>query len=71
MFNRILFNSEAWNFLTNKQINTVEDVDVVMLMNKIMKANVKTEREAFHLESGYLPVRFVIAKRWLMFLVRM
>ena len=71
MLNGILFNSEAWNFLTKKQINTVEDVDVVMLMNKIMKANVKTETEAFYLESGYLPARFVTAKRWLMFLVRM
>ena len=33
-----------------------------------MKLNVKTAKKAFYLETGSLPIRFVIAKRRLMFL---
>ena len=52
---------------TEKQVEILEEVDL-MLMRKVMKSNVKTAKESFYLESGCLPIRFVIAKRRLMFL---
>ena len=63
----MLFNCEAWNCITEKQVEILEELDL-MLMRKVMKSNVKTAKESFYLESGCLPIRFVIAKRRLMFL---
>ena len=60
LLNGILFNSEAWNHITEKQVEILEDVDM-MLLRKVMKANVKTAKEAFYLETGSLPIRFVMA----------
>ena len=67
LLNGMLFNCEAWNYITEKQLEILEEVDLMML-RKVMKTNVKTAKESLFLESGCLPIRFVIAKRILMFL---
>ena len=67
LLNGMLFNCEAWNCITERQFEILEEIDL-MLLRKVMKANVKTAKESFYLETGCLPVRFVIAKRRLMFL---
>ena len=67
LLNGMLFNCEAWNCITERQFEILEEIDL-MLLRKVMKANVKTAKESFYLETGCLPVRFVITKRRQMFL---
>ena len=67
LVNGILTNAEVWNDVKMKQKETLESVDL-MLLKKIFNAHSMTAKETFFLEAGVLPVRFIIAKRRLLYL---
>ena len=54
-------------FGKGKHLETVLDLDV-MLLRKFFNAHSKTAKESFYLECGIIPIRFIIAKRKLMYL---
>ena len=62
LINGILFNSESWHGVTEKQVKSLEAIDE-SLLRTITKAHSKTPKEFLHLESGALPLRFIIAQR--------
>ena len=67
LINGTLTNSEVWPSLTNAQLESLEAADID-LMRKICNAHSKTATELFFLETGKIPVIFVIYKRRLMYL---
>ena len=67
LLNGMLTNLEVWHPVTNKQIEVLENIDL-MLLRKIIKGHSKTPKEAFFLETGLLPIKFVAIKRRLMYL---
>ena len=65
LINGTLTNSEVWPNLTQKHQESIEAAD---LMRKIFNAHSKTASELFYLETGKIPLRFVIYKRRLVYL---
>ena len=65
--NGILTNSEIWYNVSKKHIETLENGDN-MLIRKLLKGHSKTAKEALHLETGLVPIRYLILKRKLMYL---
>merc|ERR1712030_119997 len=65
--NSILTNSEVWHNVKQKHTESLEKSDV-QLLKKILGAHSKTATEAFYLELGIVPLRFVLATRRLMYL---
>ena len=65
--NSVLTNSEVWYGLTEKDYTDLEKVDEYLL-RKILNAHSKTPIEALYLETGSLPIRFVIKKRRISYL---
>ena len=63
----ILFNSEAWHGVSQKDINILEKVDEALLRGMLM-AHAKIPLEALFLESSAIPIPFIIASRMLMYL---
>ena len=70
LINGILFNSEAWYNLTEKNIKKLEEVDEALLRT-ILNAPSKTPLPALYLELGCLPIRCYIMMRRLNFLHEM
>lgn len=67
LLNGILFNAEAWHGVTLKQIKSLETIDEYLLRN-ILKAHRKTPKEFLYLETGALPIRWVVAQRRILFM---
>ena len=67
LLNGILTNCNVWYPISDSQIEILENIDL-MLIRKLVKGHSKGAKEAFHLETGLLPIRFVIKKRRLMYL---
>ena len=67
LLNGILFNVEAWYGTTLKQIKSLETIDEYLLRN-ILKAHKKTPKEFLYLETGALPIRWVVAQRRILFM---
>ena len=67
LLNGTLFNSEAWQGVTAAQIVKLEKIDEDLLRG-ILKAHRKTPSEFLYLETGTLPVRFILAQRRINFL---
>ena len=67
LINGILTNSDVWYPVKDSQIEILEKVDL-MLLRKLTNGHSKTAKEAFYLETGSLPMKFVIMKRRLMYL---
>ena len=65
--NGILFNSEVWYGVNDKQVEQLEQVDE-MLLRKLLKAKRNTPKVSLYLELGCIPIRFRIMSRRLMFL---
>ena len=63
----ILFNSEAWHGIEEKDIAILEKVDEALLRG-ILSAHPKIPLEALYLETQSLPIRFIMASRRIMFL---
>ena len=67
LLNGILTNLEVWHPINNNQIEVLERVDL-MLLRKTLKSHSKTPKEAFFLETGLLPIKYVAIQRRLMYL---
>ena len=63
----ILTKSEVWYNVKDEHIKVLESADLD-LMRKIMDAHSKTASELFFLETGKIPIKFVISKRRLNYL---
>ena len=62
-------NAEVWYPISDSQIEILENVDL-MLFRKLVNVHghSKTAKEAFFLESGLHPIKFICMKRRLMYL---
>ena len=67
LMNSLLFNSEAWHDITEKEIKLLEVVDE-HLMRSLVGAHSKTPLEFLYLETGSVPVRFILACRRMIYL---
>ena len=67
LLSTLLSNSEAWYNLTQSDISVLEKVDEELL-RKIFHAHSKTPLELLYLESGSIPIRFILMSRRLNFL---
>ena len=66
LINGILFNSESWYGLKTKDIEKLENVDL-QYMRKVFGASSKTPKEFLYMETGKIPIRFILKSRRLMF----
>ena len=66
LLNSMLTNSEAWYGLTKSDIDELEDVDL-FLMRKIFQVPFSCPKEIFYLETGCLPISYIIKSRRVMF----
>ena len=66
LVNGILYNSEAWHNICDKDIIPLEKVDEALLRG-LLSAHSKTPLEALYLESGCIPIRFIIKSRRMMY----
>ena len=62
LMNGILYNSEAWHGVTKNHIKNLETIDEDLL-RKFLKAHGKTPKEFLYLETGAIPIRWIIAQR--------
>ena len=60
--NGTLFNSESWHGITNVELDIIEKVDEALLRG-ILKAHAKIPREALYLETGSMPIKYIIKSR--------
>ena len=67
LINSILFNSEAWQGITKAEIETLEKVDEDLLRG-IIKAHSKIPTEVLYLETGSIPIRFILKSRRISYL---
>ena len=67
LINGILFNSEAWHGVDEKDIMVLEKVDEA-LIRSILSAHPKIPLEALYLETKSVPIRFIVASRRIMYL---
>jgi hypothetical protein len=67
VINAMLFSAECWYGVTNNQLVKLENVDLGFL-RKLFKGHCKTAKEAYYLETGKIPPKFIIINRRLMFL---
>ena len=67
LINGILFNTEAWHNISDKDIIILEKVDEALLRG-LLSAHSKTPLEALYLETGTLPFRFILKSRRLSYL---
>ena len=64
----LLSNSESWYNLTKRDISKLEGVDEEML-RKLLFAHSKTPIELLYLETGSIPIRFILMNRRLTLLL--
>ena len=62
LINGMLSSSEAWSDVKDGDIKLLEDVDE-FLLRSIFKAHSKTPLKFLHLETGTVPLRYIIASR--------
>ena len=67
LINGLLFNSEVWYGLSEYELSELEKVDEYLL-RKLLNAHSKTPKEFLYLETGSLPIRFIIKKRRISYL---
>ena len=67
LINGTLFNSEAWQGISKNDEEQLEKVDEALLRG-LLKAHSKVPIEAFHLETGTIPIRFILKSRRLCYL---
>ena len=66
LLNGILYNSEAWHNFKEKEIRRLEEVDE-HLLRSLVHGHAKTPLEFLYLETGAIPIRFVIGSRRICF----
>ena len=62
LINGMLFNSEAWHGVTNAQVATLEKLDLALLRG-ILNASRGTPNSFLYLETGSLPIHWILAQR--------
>ena len=62
LINGMLSSSEAWSDVKDGDIKLLEDVDE-FLLRSLFKAHSKTPLEFLHLETGTVPLRYIIESR--------
>ena len=67
LLSTLLSNSESWYNLTKKDIKDLESIDE-QYMRRVLSAHSKTPIELLYLESGYIPIQFILKSRRLNFL---
>ena len=67
LLNGYLFNSEAWHAISEEDIKTLEKVDQ-HLLRSLVNGHAKTPIEFLFLETGAIPVRFILTSRRLIYL---
>ena len=67
LINGILYNSEAWHCVTEAQIKQLQLIDN-QILRKLFDAHSKTSIAFLHLETGTLPLKYIIASRRLNYL---
>ena len=67
LINGMVYNSEAWSDVKESDVRLFEEVDE-FLLRSIFKAHSKTPLEYLFLESGTVPIRFIISSRRLNYL---
>ena len=67
LINGILTNSEVWLGMNEQQYRQLEQVDEYLLRG-ILKAHCKGPIESLYLETGIIPIRYIIKKRRIMYL---
>ena len=67
IINSMLYNSEVWYAVTNKEIEKLEQVDE-MILRSVLSLPRSTPRPFLYLELGCLPIRYILITRRLMFL---
>ena len=60
LINGVLFNSEAWHAIKENEVKILESVDE-HLLRSIVGAHAKTPVEFLYLETGTMPIRFIIS----------
>ena len=65
--NSIAFNIETWNYMSEKQIESLEACNI-KYFESCLSSNPKTVREAYYIDLGKLSLKHIIAKRKLMYL---
>ena len=63
----MIYNSEAWYNVTNREMDLLETVDLQFL-RKVLNAPRSTPKEMLYLETGCVPFREIIRKRRILFL---
>ena len=66
IINGILTCAEVWNNVTQNQIERLESVDETYLRS-LFGAPATTTKEALYIETGKLPIRFIVSMRRLMY----
>ena len=67
LLNSILFNSEAWHGVSDVELGQLEKVDEALLRG-LLNAHSKVPLESLYLETGCIPIRFIIKTRRLSYL---
>ena len=67
LINGILFNLEAWQGIAKVDIESLEKVDEALIRG-IRGAHAKIHKEALFLETGTIPLRYIIKSRRLSYL---
>ena len=67
LINGILTNAEAWYGLTRENIEQLEQVDE-MLLRRVLEVGSCCPKEMLYLETGAIPLRFIIMQRRILFL---
>ena len=67
LINGIMYNSEAWQGIQEKDISLLEKVDESLLRG-VISAHPKIPIEALYLETKSVPIRFILASRRIKYL---
>ena len=67
LLNGMLYNSEAWHGITKADVATLEKVDQALLRS-ILGAHKGTPTEMIYLETGTVPIRWILSQRRVNFL---
>ena len=62
LINGILFNSEAWHGVKKEDLKKLEKIDEILLRS-LMGSHQKTPLEFLYLETGTLPISYIIMIR--------
>ena len=65
LVSKLVFNSEVWYNLSNKQMEKLEQIDEIYL-RKILNIPKSTPKVGIHMECGVMPIRYVIKSRRLL-----